>query len=279
MRGSSIVESRDPSASSQWLCAPKGTAFLWARRDAHAGLHPACISHGFRAGLRAEFSWEGTRDLTCFLALPAATAALRHWGPSRVREHNNSLASRAAAHCAKAWGTAGVLPQAGAALAGMVAVQLPGGLRGCDSTAAAPNCCGAAGCPGSAAQPCRGVCAAAARWVHEQLRDRHAIEVPVVAWEGRLWARLSAQLVRANVALPFHAPLREAFRYGEPRSRTQLQCSTHGTVGLSRGQTPRGGSVVWLRNSLPPCFTSQYNQLSEYESLADAVLAIWASND
>jgi len=30
----------------KWLMAPKGCAFLWARRDRQDGLHPTTISHG-----------------------------------------------------------------------------------------------------------------------------------------------------------------------------------------------------------------------------------------
>ncbi|MGH6691474.1 MAG: aminotransferase class V-fold PLP-dependent enzyme, partial [Gammaproteobacteria bacterium] len=30
----------------KWICAPKGSAFLWVRRDCQAYVHPATISHG-----------------------------------------------------------------------------------------------------------------------------------------------------------------------------------------------------------------------------------------
>ena len=55
----------------RWLCAPKGTGVLWARRDMHSCLQPAVVSHGYEAGLRPSFMWQGTKDLTGHLALPA----------------------------------------------------------------------------------------------------------------------------------------------------------------------------------------------------------------
>jgi len=56
----------------KWLCAPKGSAFLWAAPDRQAGLHPLTISHGFGQGFRAEFDWTGTRDSSACLAIPTA---------------------------------------------------------------------------------------------------------------------------------------------------------------------------------------------------------------
>ena len=61
----------------KWMCAPKGTAFLYVRSEHQSKLHPLTISHGMNRPVgestrfRLEFDWIGTRDLTGFLTLPA----------------------------------------------------------------------------------------------------------------------------------------------------------------------------------------------------------------
>ena len=47
----------------KWLCAAKGTAFLWVRRDRQRGVHPLVISHFLDQGFGAERSEEHTSEL------------------------------------------------------------------------------------------------------------------------------------------------------------------------------------------------------------------------
>jgi isopenicillin-N epimerase len=71
----------------KWLCAPKGSAFLHARPEHHAHLHATVTSWGYaeqvsghtgfdaylgHSVLERRLQWQGTRDLSAWLAVPAA---------------------------------------------------------------------------------------------------------------------------------------------------------------------------------------------------------------
>jgi len=142
----------------KWLMAPKGSAFLHARRDRQRDLHPVTISHGFEQGFCAEFDWTGTSDPTAFLALPAALAFFHRLGGHALAERNKALASEAGALLA-----ARLDSEVGASAemtAGMALVRLP--VR------------------------------AEAQKVREALLGA-AIDAPVHALGDALWLRLSAQ--------------------------------------------------------------------------------------
>jgi len=89
----------------KWLCAPKGSAFLFVRRDRQHGLHPLAISHGYdperaSGGFRAEFDWVGTTDPTPWLVIPECLAFLGGLLPGgwpELMATNRALALRARA--------------------------------------------------------------------------------------------------------------------------------------------------------------------------------------
>jgi isopenicillin-N epimerase len=71
----------------KWLCAPKGTAILWANpADPTArAVRPTVVSHLAGQPFPAEFDWVGTRDLTAWLTLPDVVAFRRWLGDEAVR--------------------------------------------------------------------------------------------------------------------------------------------------------------------------------------------------
>ena len=62
----------------KWMCAPKGCSFLWVRPEVQALLQPLVVSWGWESdhpsGSRFidHHEWQGTRDLSPFLAVGAA---------------------------------------------------------------------------------------------------------------------------------------------------------------------------------------------------------------
>ena len=65
-------------ACHKWMCAPKGSSFLYARPEAQHWLRPLVVSWGWEAAEPSSsqyvdhHQWQGTRDLAPFLATPAA---------------------------------------------------------------------------------------------------------------------------------------------------------------------------------------------------------------
>ena len=99
----------------KWLCAPKGIGFLHARTEHHAMLHAPVLSWGYvartaqsatggghtgfdaytgRTTLERRLQWQGTRDISAALAVPAAIAFQRQheWPAQRARCHARAIA-------------------------------------------------------------------------------------------------------------------------------------------------------------------------------------------
>jgi isopenicillin-N epimerase len=136
----------------KWLCAPKGSGFLWARPEHHDWIAPLVVSWGWRedADFGERHGWQGTRDPSAYLAVPAAIEVHRTFDLGRMRALADEAERRLAAlGCVRVSGVPAPL---------MRAFALP--LRGPDE-------------------------------LERRLFEEHRIEVPVYDWEGRRILRIS----------------------------------------------------------------------------------------
>ncbi len=107
----------------KWLCAPKGTAFVWAAEARRESLRPAIFAAERDRGFPGAFDWTGTRDATAWLALPAALAYWRRTDLAAARAYMTGLAAHAGKRLAEAWGSETLAPPE--MTAAMVAVRAP----------------------------------------------------------------------------------------------------------------------------------------------------------
>jgi isopenicillin-N epimerase len=89
----------------KWLCAPKGAAFLYVRRDKQDGIRPTTISHGAnspradKSRFQLEFDWMGTVDPSPYLCVPVAINFMGSllsggWPELMAKNHILALAGR-----------------------------------------------------------------------------------------------------------------------------------------------------------------------------------------
>jgi isopenicillin-N epimerase len=110
----------------KWLCAPKGSAFLYARPDRQDDLHPVTISHGLGKGFLEEFDWSGTRDPSAWLATAVAIDFHARLGGEALMARNIALAADATSLLARRLDTEPGTTGAMAGCMGMVRLPLAG---------------------------------------------------------------------------------------------------------------------------------------------------------
>ncbi len=159
----------------KWVCAPKGSAFLFVREPDRTVVRPLVTSHGASApsGRRSrywlEHDWTGTFDPTAWLAVPAALDEIGGMLPGgwpEVRASNRALAL--AARCVLADRLGVALPCPDEMIGSLATLPLSDGdgiRRDLDP-------------------------------LQDALWERHRIEVPVIPWPAppRRVLRVSAQL-------------------------------------------------------------------------------------
>jgi isopenicillin-N epimerase len=161
----------------KWLCAPKGSAFLWTRRDRQLDVRPLTISHGAnavrpgRSRFRLEFDWTGTSDPTAWLTVPKAIeylGTLVEGGWPAVMARNRALALEARRLLCEAAGTPPPCPEE--MIGSLASIRLPDGTTDVGWRRPDP--------------------------LQRRLFEGWSIEVPVMSWPAapRRLVRVSAQL-------------------------------------------------------------------------------------
>ena len=150
----------------KWLCAPKGSGFLYARPEHQPLLAPPITSWGRTVEVEHpnpfvdEFEWQGTRDLAPYLAVPAAIRYQRERDWPAVRRRCHALAQwvRGALH--DLYGLPPLSPDGDEWYMQMVSAPLP---------------------------PCDTI------EVKRRLLEDHSIEIPLPKWRDHCLIRVSVQ--------------------------------------------------------------------------------------
>lgn len=116
----------------KWLCGPKGAGFLYARPEEQPWVESLIVSWGWgRSGTLESSSfverneWQGTRDISPFLAVPAAIQFQADHQWHLVRRRCHELARRARHEIASLAGLPPIVPDSEHWFAQMIACPIP----------------------------------------------------------------------------------------------------------------------------------------------------------
>jgi isopenicillin-N epimerase len=152
----------------KWTCAPKGSAFLYARPDRQPMLEPLVVSWGWRAlepgpsPFQDYFGWTGTADPAPYLSVPAAIAFQQEHDWPAVRAACHALAASASQRISEITGLPPISPETPNWWGQMRAIPLP-----------------------------RGTVTAAE--VAQRLWQDYQIEIPMLDWQEHRFVRISIQ--------------------------------------------------------------------------------------
>jgi isopenicillin-N epimerase len=150
----------------KWLCAPKGSAFLYARPEAQKLVEPLVVSWGWDSPEPGPetfvnwLEWQGTRDIAAFLTVPTAIEfqAKHNWDEVRMRCHK--LLAKTRQQIDQLTGLEPICPDSPDWFAQMATIRLPK----CDEKA-----------------------------FQARLWDEFRVEVPLISWQNQSFIRVSVQ--------------------------------------------------------------------------------------
>jgi isopenicillin-N epimerase len=158
----------------KWLCAPKGAAFLYVKRDKQPIIRPLTISHGANSTLthksrfQLEFDWMGTDDPTAYMCVGEAIqfmGSLLPGGWNELMQRNHDLVMQGRQVICKLLDIAAPCPES--MIGSMATLTVPKILDKYTYMS-----------------------------LHDELFDKYGIEVQVVPWQGesKLLVRIAAQI-------------------------------------------------------------------------------------
>ena len=163
----------------KWLLAPKGAAFLYARRDIQDQLDPLVVSWGYDSepgyGSGNPFldyhEWQGTRDIAAFLSVPAAIDFQREQDWDYVRARCRGLVRATQQKVSALTGIPPICAHPEEWLGQLVALPLPSGVDGAA--------------------------------LKDRLYDDYRIEIPFTQFEDQSFLRLSVQAYNTEEELDY----------------------------------------------------------------------------
>ncbi|MEM7030823.1 MAG: aminotransferase class V-fold PLP-dependent enzyme [Chloroflexota bacterium] len=152
----------------KWMCAPKGTAFLYVRPEVQHLIEPLIVGHGWWPDKKSErplveyIEQFGTRDFAGFLAMPDAIAYMENHDWPTVRDHCYQMALATKRTLESHFDTETICPETFDWFSQLCPIRLP------DNTDMAK--------------------------LAQIMREQYQIEMPMINWPTVKLARLSVQI-------------------------------------------------------------------------------------
>jgi isopenicillin-N epimerase len=153
----------------KWMCAPKGSGFLHVRPDVQHMIEPLIVGHGWVPDRRSDeplyhyVEMYGTRDISAFLAVPAAIDYMKAHNWEQVRANCHAMALDAKRAIERHFGMQPICPETFEWFSQLCPIRLP------DNTDMAK--------------------------LGQIMREQYKIEMPLITWNHTFKiARLSVQI-------------------------------------------------------------------------------------
>ena len=153
-------------ACHKWMCAPKGSAFLYMNKSLHSQIKPFIISWGYKPENEREskfldyFQWTGTCDPTAWLATPAAIQFQKNHQWNNVQENCHQLLSNIRTEIQDLFNSEPICSDSSEWYRQMAAIEIP------------------------TTNPDE---------LKTQLLQDYSIEIPVLTWNNKSYIRISIQ--------------------------------------------------------------------------------------